>query len=71
MLMKSKGAGVGPLIGTLGVIVVDPQAIALRTAEMFVNLNMAHSKIEYPRINPVSFENRFQVATTPELRRTA
>ena len=48
---------------------VDPQAIALRTAEMFVNLGMSHSNIEYPHINPASFENRFPVVD-PELYRT-
>ncbi|MCC7413101.1 MAG: hypothetical protein IT495_15910 [Gammaproteobacteria bacterium] len=54
----------------LGVIVVDPQAIALKTAEMLVALGLAHSPIEYPRINPVSFEDRFR-EVEPDLRRSA
>lgn len=45
----------------LGVIVVEPQAIAIKTAEMLVNLGLSHSKIEYPPIDPASFE-RFAAA---------
>ena len=34
----------------LGVIVVDPQEIAIKTAEMLVNLKLTHSKMEYPQM---------------------
>jgi Asp/Glu/hydantoin racemase len=33
----------------LGVIVVDLQAITIRTAEMLVSLGLSHSNIEYPQ----------------------
>ena len=36
----------------LGIIVLDPQEIAIKTAEMLVNLEVSHSKIEYPQIEP-------------------
>ncbi len=41
----------------LGVIVVDPQPIALRTAEMLAALQLSHSKIEYPKIDAGSFDH--------------
>ena len=34
----------------LGIIVLDPMAIAVKTTEMLVNLGLAHSKIEYPQM---------------------
>jgi len=34
----------------LGVIVVDVQEVALKTAEMLASLGLAHSKREYPQI---------------------
>jgi allantoin racemase len=34
----------------LGVIVLDPMAIAVKTTEMLVDLGLAHSKIEYPQM---------------------
>jgi len=34
----------------LGVIVIDPSAVAVKTTEMIVSLGMSHSKIEYPQI---------------------
>ncbi len=42
--------GINRLSEALGVIFVDPMDIAVKTAEMFVNLRVAHSEIEYPQI---------------------
>ena len=38
------------LIKELGVIVADVQEIAVKTAEMLVNLGLSHSKLEYPQL---------------------
>ena len=40
------------LMRKLGIMVVDLQEIAIKTAEMIVNLGLSHSKIEYPQIEP-------------------
>ena len=53
----------------LGVIVVDPQPIAIKTAEMLASLNLCHSKIEYPGIDPVSFDHFIE--NKSELRKCA
>ena len=44
--------GMERLAKNLGVIFVDPQEIAVKTAEMLVNMGLSHSKIEYPQIKP-------------------
>jgi len=44
--------GLKRLAETLGVIFVDPQEIAVKTAEMIVTMGLSHSKIEYPQIKP-------------------
>jgi allantoin racemase len=56
------------LAAALGVIVVDPIAIAFATAEMLVNLGLSHSKLEYPRIEAASLEDRYAVVETDRLR---
>ena len=38
------------LMEKLGVTVLDPQRIAIKTAEMFVTLGLSHSKLEYPQL---------------------
>lgn len=42
--------GIERLSKELGIIVVDPMDIAVKTTELFVNLGLAHSKIEYPQM---------------------
>lgn len=41
----------------LGVMVVDPHPISIKTAEMLGQLKLCHSKIEYPAIDPQTFNH--------------
>ena len=53
----------------LGVIIVDPQPIAIKTAEMLASLKLSHSKIEYPTIDPASFDHFIKAES--DLRKSA
>jgi|GEM_PF-1067316 len=41
----------------LGVMFVDPHVISIKTAEMLGQLKLCHSKIEYPPIDPQTFDH--------------
>jgi allantoin racemase len=53
-----------------GVLFPDMMAIAIGTAEMLVNVGLSHSKLEYPRIESASLEDRYE-AEDSEIRRIA